>query len=87
MADEKDKKIAELEAVIKVLSAEIAELKAQPHTDSGNSSKPPSKDGFDKPAPKSLRGKSGKKPGGQKGHKGNFLSANREPDEIIDRKA
>ena len=36
-----------------------------------------------KPATKSLRGKSGKKPGGQNGHKGKYLSVVSEPDEII----
>ncbi len=33
-------------------NARIAELEEQLHKDSHNSSKPPSSDGFDKPAPK-----------------------------------
>ena len=51
-------------------NARIAELEEQLHKDSHNSSKPPSSDGFDKPAPKSQRKKSGKKAGGQTGQKG-----------------
>ena len=52
------KKIAESENRIK-------ELENQLNKNSNNSSKPPSSDGYAKPAPKSLREKSGKKPGGQ----------------------
>jgi transposase len=52
----------------------IAELKAQLNQNSTNSSKPPSSDGYSKPAPKSLRKKSGKKPGGQYKHKGHGKS-------------
>ena len=47
--------------------ARIAELEEQLHKNSHNSSKPPSSDGYEKPAPKSLRKKSGKKAGGQRG--------------------
>jgi hypothetical protein len=45
--------------------AEIAELKRQLAASSRDSSRPPSSDGLDKPAPKSLRGRSGHKPGGK----------------------
>ena len=40
-------------------------------------------DGPVKPAPKSLRGKSGRKPGGQPGHPGRVLSLVDDPDETV----
>lgn len=51
-------------AEIETLKKKIAELENQLNKNSNNSSKPPSSDGYAKPAPKSLREKSGKKPGG-----------------------
>ena len=72
---------------VKKLTARVEELEAKLNTNSGNSSKPPSQDGYGKPAPKSLREPSGKKPGGQKGHEGNGLRLEREPDETIEHNA
>ena len=63
------------------LTETIKELQRQLNQNSQNSSKPPSSDGFNKPKPQSLRQKSGKKPGGQKGHKGSHMSIPHEPDE------
>jgi transposase len=50
-----ERMIAQLQARIAEQDAEIAELKRQLAASSRNSSKPPSTDGLDKPAPKSLR--------------------------------
>ena len=70
-----ESKIAELEA-------RVAELEAQLAKDSHNSNKPPSSDPPFKPSPKSLRRKSGRKAGGQKGHKGHTLERVSHPDNI-----
>ena len=60
---------------IEQLEAEVADLRRQLGHNSRNSSKPPSSDSpFIKPAPKSLRGRSGRKPGGQPGHPGSTLA-------------
>jgi transposase len=50
----------------------IAELEARLRQNPRNSSRPPSSEGLAKPAPRprSLRKKSGRRPGGQDGHKG-----------------
>jgi transposase len=63
-------------------NAKIQKLNDKLAKNSGNSSKPPSTDWINKPAPKSLRGKSGMKVGGQPGHKGHCLGFSEEPDEI-----
>jgi transposase len=54
----------------------IAELEARLKQNPRNPSKPPSSEGLAKPAPRprSLRTKSGRKPGGQDGHKGTTLT-------------
>lgn len=65
------------------LNQTIQELKEQLNKNSKNSSKPPSSDGFKKPAPKSLRKPSGKKVGGQNGHQGTQLTVVTAPDEIV----
>src|SRR5205085_12363705 len=75
--------IAQLQARIAEQDAEIAELKRQLAASSRNSSKPPSSDGLDKPAPKSLRGRSGRKPGGQPGREGRTLRQIERPDEVV----
>ena len=66
------------------LDGQIAALVARITLDSHNSSKPPSTDGPGKPVPKSLRRRSGKKPGGQPGHQGSTLLPSESPDTIID---
>jgi transposase len=64
------------------LVARVAELERQLKANSRNSSKPPSSDGYEKPAPKSLRSKSERKSGGQEGHEGQTLLMVAKPDKI-----
>lgn len=66
----------------KLLTERVKSLEKQTKKNSNNSSKPPSTDGFKKKT-KSLRTKSGKKPGGQKGHDGKTLELSEKRDEII----
>lgn len=88
--DTLNKRILELEALLKErdalivrLCVRIEELERQVGLNSTNSSKPPSTDGLKKPAPQSLREKSGKPSGGQIGHPGKTLEPVMQPDEII----
>jgi transposase len=73
---------------IAVLLARVAELERRLGLNSSNSGKPPSSDGLGKPKreprTRSLREVSGKRPGGQKGHKGETLRQAAEPDHTID---
>jgi transposase len=72
-------------AEIAAVQARIAELERRLGLDSSNSGKPPSSDGLKKPVRvSSLRGRSGKKPGGQKGHPGETLRRAETPDAVID---
>ena len=66
---------------VETLQEEVKELKARLDKNSRNSSKPPSSDEFIRT--KSQRKKSGKKTGGQKGHKGYTLQISSNPDKII----
>lgn len=61
----------------------VKELEAQGAETSRNSSKPPSNDGLQKPKPKSQRKRSGRKPGGQRGHQGHRLEQVAAPDQIV----
>ena len=74
--------IESLESQIKELSDRLQALESRLNQNSRNSSKPPSTDFFvkEKPNPKSLRKKSGKKPGGQEGHPGTTLEMVNEPE-------
>jgi transposase len=74
----------ELIALVAALQARIAELERQLGLNSSNSGKPPSSDGLKKPARvTSLRERSGKKSGGQKGHKGETLRQVADPNEVV----
>ena len=72
-----------LRAQVAALAAQVAGLQARVRQSSRNSSRPPSSDGPGKPAPKSLRGKSGRKPGRPKGQPGATLEMTAAPDQVI----
>jgi len=72
-----------LEAEVRQLRCQVHELKARLALNSTNSSKPPSSDGLAKPAPKSLRTKTGRRPGGQPGHPGQTLQVVAKPDHVL----
>lgn len=72
--------LAGLYKIVEKQQEEINQLKAIINKDSHNSNRPPSSDNPFKKKTKSLRKKSGKKPGGQKGHKGSKLQKVSNPD-------
>jgi transposase len=76
--------VERLTARLDVLEAENAELRRRLGQNSRNSSKPPSSDSpFAKPAPRSLRRRTGRKPGGQAGHAGSTLAQVADPHERL----
>jgi len=76
--------LAQRDELIAALLARVQVLEERLVKDSHNSHLPPSSDRFSRqPKPKSLRSKSGKKPGGQHGHRGQSLGLSATPDEII----
>ena len=90
------KKIKTLERMLKKKDKENAELRKrlskyeEPPKNSGNSSTPPSKESMKDEIvrrTKSLRKPSGKKPGGQPGHKGNTLEMTASADRIVEESA
>ncbi|HEY0934636.1 MAG TPA: IS66 family transposase [Trebonia sp.] len=87
---ERDARIAEqaaenavLREALAELQSQVADLAAQVKANSRNSSKPPSSDGLAKPSPKSLRGKSGRRPGRPKGQPGATMELSDHPGEKV----
>ena len=72
----------QMKTMMETMEARIQVLEDRLAKNSSNSSKPPSSDGYQKPAPKSLRKRHGRKSGGQTGHQGNTLRAVEKPDVI-----
>ena len=76
--------ISGLKQTISDLKETIKDLQRQLNMDSHNSSKPPSSDGYKKANKnRSLREKTGRKTGGQKGHKGVNMKLHHEPNELL----
>lgn len=76
--------ISELKQIISDLQETIKDLQRQLNMDSHNSSKPQSSDGYKKANKKrSLREKTGRKTGGQKGHKGVNMKLHHEPKDLM----
>ena len=79
--------ITKLNRNIESLNHQLCKKNEDPDKNSGNSSTPPSKERMKDEIvrrTKTLRKPSGKKPGGQEGHKGHKLSCIDTPDEVID---
>jgi transposase len=74
--------VNEQEDSLQRLQERIRALEDQLAKNSRNSGKPPSSDGYQKPAPKSLRKRHGRKSGGQIGHTGYTLKAVEHPDRV-----
>jgi transposase len=78
-----EKRIESQNGKLEVISKRVSTLEFQSKKNSTNSHKPPSTDGLRKPKTKSLREKTGRKTGGQLGHKGHALHHVSHPDSVI----
>jgi len=81
---ERDRLILAQSQALAALSVEVAELRARVGKNPRNSSRPPSSEGYDKPAPRSLRRASGRRQGKQDGDPGTTLRQRDEPDVVIE---
>ena len=80
---EKDALILMMQEQVETLQEAVKHLQSGRNMNSRNSSRPPSSDGLNKPAPKSLRVAGENPTGGQKGHPGRTLSRATQPDKIV----
>jgi transposase len=80
---ERDAEVAVLREQLSGLQSQVADLAARVASNSRNSGKPPSSDGLARPAPKSLRGRSGRKPGRPKGQPGATMELTGHPDKTV----
>src|SRR5277367_3685314 len=81
--EEQAAEIALLREALAGLQSQVEGLAAQVKANSRNSSKPPSSDGLAKPSPKSLRGRSGRKPGRPKGQPGATMELAERPGKTV----
>ncbi|HVB45792.1 MAG TPA: IS66 family transposase [Streptosporangiaceae bacterium] len=86
----KDTEVGVLRALVEAYQAQLEELRAEVEAPRArlrqnprNSSRPPSAEGLAKPAPRSQRGKSGRKPGRPMGQPGATLELADHPDEVV----
>lgn len=74
---------ATLQAQVTVLSEQVAELVRRLGQGPRNSHRPPSSEGYEKPAPRSRRERTDRPSGGQPGHEGTTLRQVQVPDEVV----
>lgn len=67
----------------RLLHERVTELERRLGQNSRNSHRPPSSDGYGKPAPRSRRERTDREPGGQPGHEGTTLARVQNPDERV----
>ena len=77
---ERDRQLADRDRVIAELVARVEELERRLGQNSRNSNRPPSSEGYAKPAPKSRRQRGRRGSGGQPGHPGTTLAQVEDPD-------
>ena len=75
--------VAALQVLVADLREQVADLAAQVKRNSKNSSRPPSADGLAKPEPKSLRKKTGRRPGRPEGQPGATMQLADRPDVVV----
>lgn len=83
VVEAKDAEVVVLRAQVEALRAEMDALRARLAQNSQNSSKPPSSEGLARPAPRSLRTRSGRKPGRPKGQPGATMELTDRPDQVV----